>query len=86
MVSVLRFKSTKPGVGCVIVSLPRNKNHVKIGPLIGCLRNKGVLSLAEALPVYRRPWVEPRACSGVLAPLAEGGHNKSALSPFSLRF
>ena len=82
--SVLHFNSKKPGVDCVIVSLSRNKNHVKTGLLLGCLRKKGVLSLTEVLPVCRRPWRAPWACSGVLAPWLKLGIMRMLSIPFLL--
>lgn len=78
-VSVLHFKFKKPGVGRFIVSFSGDKNQVKIGPLIGSLRNKSVLSLAKAFPVCLRLWRG-------LGPLAEFGHNETALNPFFLGF
>lgn len=67
-VSVLHFKSTKPGVGYAIVSFSRNENH-EVGPLNGSLRNKGVLSLAKGLLLYGRPWREPRGLLWVICPV-----------------
>lgn len=51
---------------------------MKIGTLIASQRNKGVLSLAEALLAYLRLWRGPQACYGMLTSLAEAGDNKTA--------
>lgn len=64
--SVPHFKSIKPGVGYFVVSFSRNKNPMKLGPLMGSQRNEGVLSLAKALLVYIRLRGGPQTCCGIL--------------------
>lgn len=85
-VSVIHFKYTKAGVGHFIVSFSRNKNQVKVDPLIGSLRYKGVLSLVKAFLVYLSLWRGPQACYRILAALAEFGHSEMVLNLFSLGF
>lgn len=55
---------------------------MKIDPLIGFLKNKGVLSLDKAFLVYLRLSRGPQACYGILVPLAEFGHSEMAFNPF----
>lgn len=73
-------------MGHFIVSFSRNKIQVKIDPLIGSLRNKGVLSLVKAFLIYLRLSRGPQACYGILVPLAEFGHSEMAVNPFLLGF
>jgi hypothetical protein len=53
-------------VGYFVVSFSRNKNPIKLGPLMGSQRNEGVLSLAKALLVYIRLRGGPQTCCGIL--------------------
>lgn len=64
-----------------IVSFSRNKNQVKIDPLIGSLR-----SIVKAFPVYLGLWRGPQTCNGIVVSLAAFGHNEMTINLFSPGF
>lgn len=80
--SVLHFNSKARSGLCYSFSLKEQKPCEDWSS--PWLRKKGVLSLAEVLPVCRRPWRAPWACSGVLAPWLKLGIIRLLSIPFLL--